>query len=338
MTLGEFFSDRLERLLLQGILIIASAFFLLAVGTWPGVIVLLLIVFLLTFTAVEIWDFTKCRKRLLEMESILEGLDEKYLFAECVPKAGTNYERKLLDFSRRAGRAMIRAVSDAQASSREYREYVESWVHEVKTPITAAQLICQGADFTTRQKLSEELAQIEAHIERALFYARMENPEKDFMIRKASLGEIAASAISRHKPLLIQRGIRIETNNLNKTIYTDTKWVDFMLGQLLQNAARYRSEDKNPVIILSAKDLGKQVQFTLRDNGIGIPSHELPRVFDKGFTGSNGRSRGGSTGMGLYLCHNIAKNLEIDLQITSGENQGTIVTLTFPSQDNLTKL
>lgn len=337
MTLGEFFSDRLGRLLLQGTVVIGVAFFLLAVGTWPGVIVLLLIVLFLTFTAIEIWDFIKYRRRLLELERILEGLDQKYLFAECIPKAETIYERKLLDLSRRAGCAMVSAVSDAQAAQREYQEYVESWVHEIKAPITAAKLICQSTDSTTRRKLSQELTQIEAHIERALFYARAQSPEKDFIIRKADLGEIAAGAISRHKTLLIQNGIRVETRDLGKIVYTDTKWMDFILGQLLQNAVRYRNEHQPSVITLSAKEIGKQVQLTVCDNGIGIPAHELPRVFDKGFTGSNGRVRGGSTGMGLYLCRYLSKSLEIDLQIASVENEGTTLTLTLPSKENLTK-
>lgn len=331
MTLGEFFSDRLERLLLQGAVMVGAALFLLAVGNQPGVIMLLLLILLLVFAVVELRDFFICRRRLQELESILDGLDRKYLFAECIPGGRTVYECKLLDLSRKAGRAMISAVSDAQAAQREYREYVESWVHEIKTPITAARLVCQNADPKTRSKLTWELAQIEAHVERALFYARAESPEKDFVIRQADLGKIVAEAIGRHKTLLIQRGIKIETKDLGKTVYTDAKWVNFILGQLLQNAARYHSECQSPAVILSAEALGKQVRLAVRDNGIGIPAHELPRVFDKGFTGNNGRARGGSTGMGLYLCRNLADSLSIELEIDSKEKEGTTVTLTFPS-------
>ena len=128
----------------------------------------------------------------------------------------------------------------------------------------------------------------------------------------------------------------METEHLDCFVFTDEKWVVFLLGQLLQNAARYRSAE--PVIQISARPLGQQVQLTVRDNGIGIPAHELSRVFDRGFTGSNGRSRGGSTGMGLYLCKKLSAFLELDLQITSREGAGTCVTLTFPAKENLTKL
>ena len=228
---------------------------------------------------------------------------------------------------------MTGAVSDARASQREYREYVEQWVHEIKTPITSARLICRELDGDTRRKLTGELARIEEHVERALFYARAESPERDCVIRQTDLVEIVAQAVGNHRSLLIQSGVRVETEGLERSVYTDEKWAVFILGQLLQNAARYRGEE--PVVTVSARSLGKQVQLTVADNGMGIPTHELPRVFGRGFTGSNGRARGGSTGMGLYLCKKLAGFLELGLDISSVEGEGTAVTLTFPTKEAL---
>ena len=336
MTLREFLSDRLKRIALQVICAGLAMLFLFATGTQPGVLVILLIVFLLVFLTVNMFDFFQQHARLLELKSILDGLDRKYLFTECIPQPKGLFERRLFDLTRLAGRDMIGAVSDAQASQREYREYVERWVHEIKAPLTAARLICRELDGGTRRKLTAELSQIEAHVERALFYARAENPEQDCVLRQVKLEKIAAQAIENHRSLLIQNGIQVETKGLDCTVYTDEKWAVFILGQLLQNAARYRGPE--PVITLSAKPLGQQVQLTVSDNGIGIPAHELPRVFDRGFTGSNGRSRSGSTGMGLYLCRKLAGFLELGLDISSREGEGTAVTLTFPAKENLTKL
>ncbi|MDE7224406.1 MAG: sensor histidine kinase [Acetatifactor sp.] len=332
MTIFSFLSDRLGRLVLQTVFAAAATVFLLSTGTQAGVVVILLIVWLLTFGGVQCVDYIRVHGRLEELEAIMDHLDQKYLFAECIPKAQNAYERRLLELFRRAGKSMIEAVSDAEAAQREYRDYVESWVHEIKTPITAAGLICRSAESPLRQKLSQELAQIEAHVERALFYARAESPEKDFIIRQTGLEDIAASAISRHRTLLIQNGIRVEAEGLEYTVYTDSKWAVFILGQLLQNAARYHSDE--PVITLSARLLGKQVQLTVHDNGIGIPGHELPRIFERGFTGSNGRSRGSSTGMGLYLCRKLTDSLEMELQIRSAEGEGTTATITFPAREN----
>ena len=336
MTLREFLSDRLKRIALQVICAGLATLFLFATGTQPGVLVILLIVFLLAFLTVNMFDFFQQRARLLELKSILDGLDRKYLFTECVPQPKGLFERRLFDLTRLACRDMTGAVSDAQASQREYREYVERWVHEIKAPLTAARLICRELDGDTRRKLTAELSQIEAHVERALFYARAENPEQDCLFRQIELEKIAAQAIENHRSLLIQNGIRVEMENMNCAVYTDEKWAVFILGQLLQNAARYRGPE--PVITLSAKPLGRQTQLIVHDNGIGIPAHELPRVFERGFTGSNGRIRGGSTGIGLYLCRKLAVFLELELRMDSQEGTGTTVTLTFPAKQNLTKL
>ena len=336
MTLQEFLSNRLGRIALQVICVGLAALFLFATGTQPGVLTILLIVFLLVFLTVNMLDFFQQRARLLELKSILDGLDHKYLFTECVPQPKGLFERRLFDLARLAGRDMTGAVSDAQASQREYREYVERWVHEIKAPLTAARLICRELDGDTRRKLTAELSQIEAHVERALFYARAENPEQDCLFRQIELEKIAVQAIENHRSLLIQNGIRVEMENMNCAVYTDEKWAVFILGQLLQNAARYRGPE--PVITLSAKPLGRQTQLIVHDNGIGIPAHELPRVFERGFTGSNGRIRGGSTGIGLYLCRKLAVFLELELRMDSQEGAGTTVTLTFPAKENLTKL
>ena len=336
MTLREFLSDWLGRIALWLVCIGLALLFLFATGTQPGVLALLLLALLLVFVTVQAVDFFRQRARLLELENILESLDRKYLFMECVPPPKNLYERHLFDLTRRAGRAMTGAVSDAQAAQREYREYVEQWVHEIKAPITAARLICRELDGKTRRKLMAELAQIEAYVERALFYARAENPEQDCLLRQVNLGKIVAQAVENHRSLLIQSGVRVETEGLDCTVYTDEKWAVFILGQMLQNAFRYRGTE--PVITLSAKPLGKQVQLAVRDNGIGIPAHELTRVFDRGFTGSNGRSRGGATGMGLYLCKKLASFLDLGLHIASQEGEGTTVMLTFPAKENLTKL
>ena len=336
MSLGEFLSEKQSRIALQLVCAAAAALFLAATGTQMGIIAILLLTFLLTIATVQVLDFLRQRSRLLELESILEGLDQKYLFTECVSPPRGLYERHLFDLTRRAGQAMIGAVSDADTTQREYREYVESWVHEVKAPITAARLVCCQLDGDTRRKLDCELTQIEAHIERALFYARAENPERDCVIRQTNLSEIVFQAMENHRTLLIQSGIRVEMQELDYQVYTDKKWAVFIMGQLLQNSARYRGED--PVIIISARSLGKQTQLTVQDNGIGILAHELPRVFDRGFTGSNGRTRGGSTGMGLYLCQKLSGFLELDIRIASDEGTGTCVTLTFPSRENLPKL
>ena len=130
MRMSEFLADHMGQLLLRAVFAGAAVLFLLATGTAPGVAVLLLIVWLLVFTTSQVVDYLRQRARLQELEGIMDSLDKQYLFAELAPRGRTVYERRLLDFCRRAGRAMATQVSEAQAAQREYREYVESWVHE----------------------------------------------------------------------------------------------------------------------------------------------------------------------------------------------------------------
>ena len=331
MSFREFLSDRMAGIFIQILSAAAGAGFLLATGTQPGIVLLLLLALLPVFMGVQLSAYLRRRSRLRELEAIMDSLDQKYLFAECVPPPRDLYERRLFALTRQAGQAMTAAVSDSRAAGREYREYVERWVHEIKTPITAARLICRNLDGDTRRRITGELDQIQAHVDRALFYARAESPEQDCILRQADLSRIVSQAIENHRSLLIQNGIRVETEGLSCSVYTDEKWAEFILGQLLQNAARYRRED--PVITISARPLGKQILLSVRDNGIGIPAHELPRIYQRGYTGSNGRARGGSTGMGLYLCKKLAGFLELDLRITSEEGSGTEAVLTFPSKE-----
>lgn len=169
MTLKEFLSDRLGRLALQPVSMAVMTVFLLATGTQAGILIILLIVWFLLFLILQAYDFLKLRSHLDELKSIMDGLDQKHLFSECVPKPHNAYERRIYQLMRRSGKAMIEAVSDARCAQRDYREYIESWVHEIKTPITAARLICRSADPRLRAKLSRELSQIDNHVERVLF-------------------------------------------------------------------------------------------------------------------------------------------------------------------------
>ena len=134
------------------------AVFLLATGTQAGILIIILIVWFLLFLILQAYDFLKLRSHLDELKSIMDGLDQKHLFSECVPTPHNAYERRIYQLMRRSGKAMIEAVSDARCAQRDYREYIESWVHEIKTPITAARLICRSAEPRLRAKLSRESA------------------------------------------------------------------------------------------------------------------------------------------------------------------------------------
>jgi signal transduction histidine kinase len=307
----------------------AMSAFLFFTGTAPGVLIIIGIVWITGASALHAYRLYKTNARLKELESVMNGLDKKYLFAELAPKPADGYERRLFALLRRSGKSMTEAVSDAESRSREYREYVESWVHEIKAPITAARLVCGSNKTEQTRKLAVLLAQIEEHVERALYYARAGSVEKDFVIRETPLSEIVRDAVGKHQTLLIQSCVRVEADGVEGTVYTDGKWAAFMLGQLLSNAIRYRSE--NPVVSFKTERHGGFIRLTAADNGIGIAAEDLPRIFERGFTGNNGRlDKAQATGMGLYICKKLADYMQITLEAESAQGEYTAISLSFP--------
>lgn len=328
MRVGEFLHDRAMSLLLHLFCMLALSIFLGLTGTGRGAIVIILMVWGIGLCLLNVAAYFRRRSQIHELQAIMDGLEKKYLFMECSPRPGSYVERKYFELCRRAGKSMIEAVSDAEEKQRDYREYIENWVHEIKVPITAIELICENNKSETSRKIRPQLALVEGHVERALYNARLDCIEKDYIIHETSLAEIVKRALSKHRFLLMQNNVRIDTEHLDKTVYTDSKWVEFMLGQLLSNAVKYKSA--SPVIVISGEEFEGRTRLVMKDNGMGIPAAELPRIFDKGFTGSNGRTLGGATGMGLYLCRKLAETLGAYLQASSKEAEYTEISLAFP--------
>lgn len=180
------------------------------------------------------------------------------------------------------------------------------------------------------KSIDEELDKVENYIEQALFYARSNTVEKDYYIRKVVLKEIVNESIKKNKSSLIQEKISIDIHDLEIEVNTDNKWIVFILNQIIQNSIKYRKKE-NSVIEIYANQGKENVILYIKDNGIGIKQGEITRVFEKGFTGTNGRlSNKKSTGIGLYLCKKLCNKLGIGIELNSVQNEGTEVKLVFP--------
>lgn len=180
------------------------------------------------------------------------------------------------------------------------------------------------------KSIDEELDKVENYIEQALFYARSNTVEKDYYIRKVFLKEIVTESIKKNKSSLIQEKISIDIHDLDIEVNTDNKWIVFILNQIIQNSIKYRKKE-NSVIEIYANQGKENVILYIKDNGIGIKQGEITRVFEKGFTGTNGRlSNKKSTGIGLYLCKKLCNKLGIGIELNSVQNEGTEVKLVFP--------
>jgi signal transduction histidine kinase len=174
--------------------------------------------------------------------------------------------------------------------------------------------------------MEAELDRIERFVEQALFYARSGNVEDDCMIRRVALAELLADTLKNRAKYLIARKIRIRMKNLAHTVFTDPKWLSFILWQLIDNSVKYGCRN----IEFSGVQNERSVSLFIRDDGAGIPEQDVGRVFDKGFTGENGRRFGHSTGLGLYLCKKLCNKLGLGLSLSSAPGKGVVVEIVFP--------
>lgn len=197
----------------------------------------------------------------------------------------------------------------------EYLDYYTMWMHQIKTPIAAMGLMLQGDDTKENRALAGELFRIEQYVEMALWYLRMDDMS-DMVFKSYDLDEIIKDAVRKFAPSFVSKKIRLDYSPVNVTVITDKKWLSFIIEQLLSNAIKY-TEKGSIAIKVENKVL------SIADTGIGIAKEDIPRIFEKGFTGYNGRIERKSTGIGLYLCRRAANKLSHKLSVTSEMGKGS---------------
>ena len=197
-------------------------------------------------------------------------------------------------------------------------------------------MVIENNKNSATKSIDEELDKVENYIEQALFYARSNTVEKDYYIKKSNLREIVNESIRKNKTILIQEKVEINAHDLDVTVNTDSKWIQFILNQIIQNSVKYRRKDIEANLEIYSKQGTENDILYIKDNGIGIKKGEITRVFEKGFTGTNGRVSGKkSTGIGLYLCKKLCEKLGIAIELNSVYGEGTEVKIVFPKSSYL---
>ncbi|MVB12063.1 Adaptive-response sensory-kinase SasA [Caprobacter fermentans] len=331
MRYVDYVKDQIPCILTHIISMLGCLAFLSAARVNNGIIEILIAVwFLVAFVYLNTRYFFRNRyfKRLLSM---LDHLDQKYLLSEvmdCPARADDQIYYAILKAS---NKSMLERVSQSGREKKEYREYIEQWIHDIKTPIAAMQLIYENNKSGLTKKLLIELEKIRNYTEQALYYARSDTVEKDYLVKEIVLSDAIHKAIAENKQLLLQSHAAVQMENCERIVYTDEKWISFIISQIISNAVKYSEEV--PSLSFQAYSERSRVTLCIQDNGIGISESDLPRIFDKGFTGKNGRDSQNSTGIGLYLCNRLCEKLGIGITVTSKCGQGTSVGLDFPKGD-----
>jgi len=330
MDFKLFFKEKAITILLLLFGIITIEIFLMAynVGMFIKIYIPLIIMGLYMISIII--EYFKRKKFYDNLLKMLEELDEKYLITEII-KTPNFLEGQIFKNSlEQIDKSMLENVNKYKYMTEDYKEYIELWIHEIKIPISASKMVIENNKNAITKSIDEELDKVENYIEQALFYARSNTVEKDYYIRKVFLKEIINESIKKNKSSLIQEKISIDIHDLDIEVNTDNKWIVFILNQIIQNSIKYRKKE-NSVIEIYANQGKENVILYIKDNGIGIKQGEITRVFEKGFTGTNGRlSNKKSTGIGLYLCKKLCNKLGIGIELNSVQNEGTEVKLVFP--------
>ena len=260
--------------------------------------------------------------------SNLEKLSKKYLILETIPEPNTYEEKILVNSLYDINKSMIENINEYQRSTIEFKEFVELWIHEVKIPISSMVLKCHNNKEKYDKAFLSLIRRLDNQIDEVLYYVRSENTEKDFAIAEVSLKEVIRNVGLKNKDDLLESNIDFITDLKDLKISTDKKWLEFIINQIINNSIKYK-KDKDSYIKISAFEQSEKKVLEIYDNGIGIPSKDLKRVFEKSFTGSNGREKVKSTGMGLYIVKKLCDKLGHNIKIESKEKEYTKVIIEF---------
>ena len=264
-------------------------------------------------------------KKNRKIKRLVDELDEKYLVSELIKKPKNLENEAYYYVLKKATKAMNDKITELEHKYQDYEEYIETFVHEVKTPLAAISLY---SDNKKDQELKQEVKKIDNLVEQVLFYARSENTEKDYFVKKIKLSEIIHQVMMQNKDYLLAKNILVEVENSEVVVAPDEKWVIFILNQIINNSIKYMDKREKKIQMNVVEDKNK-VTMEIKDNGYGIKESDISRVFDKGFTGSN-RKKEHSTGMGLYLCKKLCDRLHLNIYIESKEKEYTTVSIIFP--------
>ncbi|MCY6369364.1 sensor histidine kinase [Clostridium ganghwense] len=329
MSMKEYLKERILFLFINFIAFFILACILAIVDIESIVIFSIFIVWFLPLISYIIIEFIKHKKYYHNTEVVLQSLDKKYLLPEIMEKPEFLEGKLFYEILRECNKEMHEHVNEYKNLQLEYREYIETWVHEIKTPIASSMLIIENNKNSIMNNIGQEIKKIDEFVEQALYYSRSSDVSKDYLIKKFELKTAVNNVIRRNSKDFISKKISLQLDEIENVVYSDIKWVQFILNQIISNSIKYIKDKEGKIRIYSTSNKNNVI-LTIEDNGIGIPEKDINRVFEKGFTGEHGRKYSKSTGIGLYLCKKLCSKLGLGINITSELGVGTKVNIIFP--------
>lgn len=325
MKFLEFLKDRLYSIFLGCFSYFIIFLILVAFKVDRSVVVSVTFILLFTYFLNLLIDYFRKRKFYNELFSNISNLDKSYLVLETIHKPGF-YEGDLLcQALYEINKSMGENVKGYEIQLNDFKEYIEMWIHEVKMPLST--LVLFSKNYKIDKKMKIQLKRLEDYVDQVLYYVRCENAEKDYLIKEVNLSKVIKNVGLRNMDDLLENKVDFIVDDVDFNVLTDSKWLEFILNQIINNSIKYR-KDKS-FIRISAEDFSDRVVLNIYDNGIGIKKSDIGKVFDKCFTGYNGRIRNQSTGIGLFIAKNLCRRLGHKLEISSCFSEYTNVSITF---------
>lgn len=333
MSFLRFIKDNKVNILVSLLLFILVILLMFTFQVNSFLIIISIIFFLSSFIFLLLYNYFRKKKFYNELINNTKLLDKKYLVLETLSEPSFLEGKILYDSLYQIDKSMNERIKLYEKNLSDFKEYVEMWIHEVKIPLSSLSLMCHNHHNEIDKKYLNQINKLDNYVDQVLYYVRSNDAEKDFLIKKTNLEKVINSVMIKNKDEILLNNITVSVENLNVFVYTDTKWLIFIINQILNNSIKYKKKNGNSLIKIYATEEKDLVNLFIYDNGIGINKSDITRVFDKTFTGENGRKDANSTGMGLYIVKKLIDKLGHKISISSKENEYTEVKITFGKND-----
>ena len=326
MMFLEYLEEKIFFIIISLVFTLLLSIYLLLIGIDSSVVILLAILIIVFIFISLLISYLLIKKRYRKIVNLVDSLDEKYLIKEVIDKPKNLENRAYYYALDRSCKALNDKLSDVENSKEEYLDFLDSFIHDIKTPISALSLY---ADNNNDEKMKEEVLKISRLVDKMLFYTRSDVVEKDYFIKEVTLADLVHPVLLDYKNYLLNYHIKVEVKDLdNLKVYTDIKWLNFIIGQIISNSLKYQNK-KDRLVRIKGVSTKNNIKLEIYDNGVGIKEADISKVFEKGFTGSN-RNKKNASGIGLYLTKKLCDKLGIDIKIESVYLKYTKVVITFP--------
>ena len=332
MNIGTYIKEKKENIILFIILVIILLFLLDLFGVNKYLTIMILSLLSIYFI-VDFFTFYLKRKKYYDnFLNNLNLLDKKYLILETLEEPEFLDGKVFYDALYKIDKSMMENINNYRNETEDFKEYVEMWIHEIKIHIAGLMLMCHN-NKTVNKNFLDQLNSLDNLTDQILYYVRSNYAEKDFLIKEASTDKIINEVLLKNKDSILENHIDVTVDVKNVKVLTDSKWLVFILNQIINNSIKYCDNSRKSYIKFYIEDNEKEMTLHIKDNGIGVNASDLKHVFDKSFTGENGRKMRNSTGFGLYISKKLIEKLGHKISATSEENKYFEIAITFGKND-----